>query len=317
MKNALLNPYCLDKIAFTFEVDEQYRKRAKSRLNQMVLGNERFCTKTGIETHCAPVNKKSFKRHYHNNYKLKINSGFSQFTTIVSIQPKARSVNYMRVEFNPNRARKSGLIAIQKLIRFICGKKAVTSIYSQCRITRADVCIDSFTNMQSLYPYYPGIRVSKIYRNVHGKLETHRIGKGGSKKLFSCYDKIAELLKSGKTINLEGPFYRLELKITKQGYSMSRLNPYAFYEAMSNLDFFSENLLLDKYFDKKFLARVWKAGVNKALATQSKNKRIRYLRRLRTYHMIECPFPLDEILEVDFRRILQVFDPTKNCNPRI
>ena len=282
----------------------------------MIYGDEQFYTKTDIQVCCKPLNKKSYKKRYLNSYKLKISSGFSQFTATLSIQPKASSANYMRVELNPNNARKSGLIAIRKLICFLCGRKVATSIFFQCRITRADVCIDSLINMQSLYPYYPGLRSSKIYRNVHGKLETHVMGKGGSKKRFSCYDKIAERLKRGKPLNFDGPFYRLELKITKQGYSMSRLNPYEFYDAMSNLEFFSDELLLDKYFNEKFLAEVWKSGVNKALSALGKNKRKRYLRRLRVHHSAECPFPLDEILEVDFRRILQIFDPTKTRKPR-
>lgn len=300
------NPYCLDKLALTLSVDDTYHERIKKRLRRLMRGKSQFTKKTGIGVHCAPNASSGLKELYSENFQLKLGIGFSQTSLSISICPKRRRMNFLRIEFNPNRAKKSGLRNIREFLVYFCGQEATAKLYSNCKVTRADTCIDGQIDMGNTFPYVPCMRRSQIFRDSDGVIETYIMK--STLRRFLVYDNEAEYKhRTGEEGNFSKPSFRLELQTRKLGNSLQELHPKTFFAAMTKVEFYSDDFLEDEYFSSSFLQRAEEFGLNSALFELDKSTRKSYRRRLRSHHCVECPFDLSEITEKDFRKVLKIF----------
>lgn len=299
------NPYCLDKLAITLDTDILYHARIKKRLIRLMRGKSRFTLKTGIRVYCYPSSLSGLKKHYSENFLIKIWVGFSQIALLISTHPKSNKVNFLRIEFNPNHAAAIGSRKIRKLLLYICGRETIANLYSKGKVTRADICVDSPIDMGNTFPYVPGMALSVIYRDSEGTIQTFTIG--GWKIRFCIYDNIAEHMYRTGEEGSPNPSFRLELQTRTRGVRLRELHPRKYLAALSKVEFYSDDFLDDEYFTDSFLWKAEEFGLNHALAGLDRSTRASFVRRLRRYHKEECPFDLSEILRKDFRRVLKIF----------
>ena len=89
----------IDKLSFTLSIADQHKMIILNRLTSMVNGN-----KYNIKVFNDP--NSSNRERYNNIYQFEFNG----FTTKLLVYPINPAHNFLKVEFNPNKSKKEGVI---------------------------------------------------------------------------------------------------------------------------------------------------------------------------------------------------------------
>lgn len=210
--------------------------------------------------------------------------------------------NPFRVQFNPNRLQRDGLIEMCKILNHIFGPHS-HEIIPGSRVTRYDLCVDlnEEFNLNKFFIYIPWFENSSN-QYVSSKKLFSGVTIGVNRRLCRMYDK--ELQRTGISSGTLGNrcWHRLEIQIRNSGCSLASLSADEALRVFDRIEFISQLFLDDPYFSDEFKRVVRREGINSALtkmrASGKKKELVR--RRLRLYR-VENPFKLeaDVNLQVD------------------
>src|SRR5664280_2112858 len=106
-----------DKLSFTLPLTGLKKNQVLNRIN-----NQEFRSKYGIRVH----NSRNKRNRYKNNYSFPIDDHNSM---IVSMYPIHTNHNFIRVEFNPDKLGRNGIIKARKLLVKLLGLDVTETIY--------------------------------------------------------------------------------------------------------------------------------------------------------------------------------------------
>ncbi|MCP4721542.1 MAG: replication initiation factor domain-containing protein [Desulfobacteraceae bacterium] len=175
-----------DRISMTVDIPGTEREKLKTTFKKL-LKNQ----------YCIPINKKN---QYYHSYKIPLQDVsfgvHGQESVLVQFDPHVGSYNYLRCEYNPDKASPGKVkLLLDKILpdgynRIMNGK-----------ITRFDeTVLIHFCEIDDLMFYYPNLQATTTYKSS-GKIETEYLGSikakgsgnGSSEKVFCIYDKTKEI----------------------------------------------------------------------------------------------------------------------------
>ena len=257
----------LDKVTFTFPIDESKRMALLERINDPEF--------------YGPYNRNVYGNtggRYNNNYKFEI---YQENTIQLSLYPKNKNHNFSRVEYNPTKLGKEGRKALRTFLIKLLGIDIVKTIYFKATVTRLDLTLDVFNMEPNLYIHKNRVHQSVINR-IEGSsnIESQIIGSDNSNCRVTLYDKHLE---QGRQKGKNDNYQRIEARLRKLNCTMAALSDDLLVE-IEALNFFHADFLTDGRFTKKFKREAHAQGLNFALNTLTDdNKRRRYRRYLEDY----------------------------------
>nr|NJM04830.1 hypothetical protein [Desulfobacula sp.] len=171
-----------DKISLT--IDLPYHERELLKKTFKDLEKNDYCKKT------------SKTGGYYQSYSISLqdvlNFGIhGEKSILVQFDPHNGSYNYLRAEFNPDKASPPKVKAILDKILLNGYNRIING-----KVTRFDeTALIHFCEIDNLMFYMPNLQSSVTYKSS-GKIETEYLGsmKAGSKKIFCIYDKTKEVM---------------------------------------------------------------------------------------------------------------------------
>jgi hypothetical protein len=241
---------------------------------------------------CTYQKRNPLKTHYNDCYQYIVSGDGDDFTVDIWVYPTKKSNNFFRVEFNPNKAGKTGMRNLFILLKKILGATTLRAIHGKATITRIDICCDSDDIENEFYP--------KLLRGTHSKVEKDDVGNitsmiSGSKNSrvrLTVYDKNADAEAKGYE-GRDSTWTRLELRLRLR-CRMADLNMMRIAKEFSKFEFFDHQFLEDEYFTKKFRNRVSKRGLDSVFGKLNQRKRDRYRNRLRRDYQ-QDPWYIEDI----------------------
>lgn len=262
-----------DKIAFTQPIDEDKRLALIDRINDPdFYGN---------------YNRKVYGYNggiYKNNYQFSI---YNENTIKLSLYPKKKSNNFLRVEYNPAKLGKEGRKALREFLIKLLKVDVVKTIYFHAWVTRLDLTLDIYDMEPDLYLHKNRVLQSVIIRDEDsGKICSQILGSDESDCRITEYDKDLEQGYDNNGNN----YKRIEIRLRNLGCSMANLSNDLLSE-FEKLNFFRADFLNDERFSKRFKQSAFNHGLNTALHELDDNNRRRYLSYLGDYRAY--PISLD------------------------
>ena len=308
LNNTVRNPYCLDMITTTFDINPDQQERIANRITVLFRDIKKRTKYLGTQGKITPNNMKRLKTLYYQNHLIVLGTGFSTFTLKLSLQPKSDLVSYLRLEFNPNKAGRIGCQLLRRLLMFLLGRSTAATFPNKCRVTRIDLCFDINLNVGNLFPYYPKTRVSQIMRDEDGMITSFIIGSGAHSPnavRITIYDKELEQINKNGCSLYNHALFRLEFSVRNTNLSISDLTPSFFLKMIKKLKFYSDDFLEDDYFSNNFLSVADEEGLSAAFSYASENDTKCYKRRLDTLYEEPSPFNFKQLIKRDFRKVLK------------
>ena len=151
LNNTVRNPYCLDMITTTFDINPDQQERIANRITVLFRDIKKRTKYLGTQGKITPNNMKRLKTLYYQNHLIVLGTGFSTFTLKLSLQPKSDLVSYLRLEFNPNKAGRIGCQLLRRLLMFLLGRSTAATFPNKCRVTRIDLCFDINLNLRKIF----------------------------------------------------------------------------------------------------------------------------------------------------------------------
>jgi hypothetical protein len=287
-----------DKVAFTLPVIKEKRLKLIDRINNPDFYEE--------------YNRKVYGRNkgrYKNNYQFTIDGN----NINLSVYPRNKHHNFLRVEFNPAKLGKTGMVKLRNLLTKLLGLKVVKTIYFHASLTRLDFTLDVFDMEPNLFIHKPKVEVSEIFRNDDtDEIESQIVGSDASNCRVTMYDKTRERQLADEdhghdsldqifdgycNVSMDqvldaldsGNHMRIEVRLRDLRCTMAELNQ-DLLDHFKRINFFEDGFLADKRFSKKFKNNAYNHGLNHALAHCSDdNRRRRYRRYLDDYKV----YPID------------------------
>lgn len=260
-----------DKIAFTMAIEDDKKMPLLDTIN-----NEYFFSKYERKVYSDSNGR------YKNNYQFTIHNNN---TIEVSLYPKNKRHNFFRIEFNPDKLGKEGLIKLRRFLIKLLGKIVVRNIYYHASITRLDLTLDVDNLLKQPYIYRPKAIKSDIYRNDRGSVLSQVVGSERSACMITMYDKDIEQNIKGYSSPLKNT-KRIEIRLRDLKSTMYSLND-SLMKQLHNIYFFNSDFLYDKSFNEYFLSNIEACGVNHALNNLHNSKlRRQYLNKLKAYRLV-------------------------------
>ena len=263
-----------DKLSFTLPLSKLKKDKVLTRLT-----NPGFCSKYDIRSR-KPRSKGS---RYHNNYSFPIDD---QNSMDVSVYPVNTKHNFLRVEFNPDKLGRNGLIKARKLLVKLLGIDITQTIYFKASITRIDLTVNLLGLQDEYVVFKTKTNVSAIKRSPDDatQIDSQIAGSSRSNVRVTFYNKNQEQQDKGKGVaNPRGNYHRLEIRLRHLRLTMSQLNS-SILQVFNTVSLYHANFLADEWFSPKFLKHVQRKGLNSALsALGDSNERRCHLRHLNQY----------------------------------
>lgn len=159
-----LEKVIIDKLSCTIEIDSLSERENLKKGFKELSDND----------HCIPITKNGYRQAYKCFIKDDPDFGtHGQESLILQFDPKDHTHKYLRVEFNPTKAKLSAVKGI--LDRIITN--GFNRIINQGTVTRADFSLQvHFCDVNDLMLYYPKMRQSSFHYE-NGQLQTAYLGK--------------------------------------------------------------------------------------------------------------------------------------------
>jgi hypothetical protein len=290
----------LDKITFTFPVDENLKNTLIIKINDRCF--------------YEPYNRKVYSNkkqgRYKNNYQFTIHG---ENKIELSIYPINKNHNFLRVEYNPTKLGKEGRVKLREFLIKLLGLEVVKTIYFKTVITRVDLTLDVFDMEPNLYLYKRRIKESEIFFDGNGdNISSQILGSNTSNCRVTMYNKNLEQGKKTEVNN----YQRIEVRLRNLKTSIAGMKECGdvLLRHIKELEFFHADFLTDSYFSEDFKRKVRKEGVNSGINSLSDNQKRccrRHLEEYRVYPIMieELNFEkahnsvLNSLLHPDFRNI--------------
>ena len=313
-----------DKLSITINIPEPYQKEIHKKLKH--LSDMRHFTKEiGFICEYIPYKKSEENKHRYNyHYNItherpeidvfsRITAG-KTFSFNIQIEPKDKNSspkkgraqqNFMRLEFNPNNSMYAGTTQIYEFIEWLVGSKIAEKIYIDAKLTRLDLCVNTFHNIENLRPYHPKIRCVETFPKK-GRRESEVFGSKHSDIKITLYNKTQENIARNRSI-MHPYHFRLELQKRFFKTNMKAIDVADLKGQLSLIEFFDVQLIRNQNFEKAFIENVDAHGVHYALKELSDTQRRRYLRILRKKCSVNNVFNIYGVNEEKFLSILSAF----------
>lgn len=255
-----------DRISFTHYIPESKRPIVITRINNpdIYSGYNRrvFGTDFG---------------RYNNNYQFDIHDGNTIF---ISLYPKNKNNNFLRVDYNPTKLQKDGRKELRRFLLKLIKVTLVKRIYFHARVTRLDLTLDVFNMEPNIYIHRNLIQCSEIIRDDEtDRIASQILGSDESNCRVTMYDKSLEQGLSSE----QGNHQRIEIRLRNLGSTMDQLTDELLVE-FEKLNFFTGDFLHAKQFSESFCSNAYDNGLNTALyELHDDNQRRRYRRLLERY----------------------------------
>jgi hypothetical protein len=262
-----------DKLSFTLPLSKLKRNQVLARLT-----NQGFCSKYAIENR----KPRSKGNRYRNNYSFPIDD---QNSMDVSVYPINTKHNFLRVEFNPDKLGRNGLIKARKLLVKLLGIDITQTIYFKAAITRIDLTVNLLGLQDEYIVFKTKTNVSAMKRSLEGtQIDSQIAGSSRSNVRVTFYNKNQEQQHKGKGVaNPRGNYHRLEIRLRDLRFTMSQLDS-SILQVFNSVSFYHADFLTDDWFSPDFLEHVQRKGLNSALyALGDSNERRCHLRHLSQY----------------------------------
>ncbi len=275
LRNNQIQNLLYDKVSFTHDIPEDEREVVIDRINDpMVYGK---------------YNRKVFgtgpsSGRYNNNYQFDMTDGDSK-SIFLSLYPKNKNDNFLRVEYSPFNLKKDGRKELRLFLIKLITVDLVKLIYFNARVTRLDLTLDVFDMERDIYIHKNIVKCSEIIRDEEtDRLATQIIGSDASDCRVTMYDKSLEQgHKSGEGEAEGGNHQRIEIRLRNLSNTMDQLSDELLVE-FEKLNFFTGGFLHDKQFSAEFCRNAYDNGLNTALyELHDDNQRRRYRRYLEKY----------------------------------
>ena len=314
----------LDKLSFTFPVHPDYRIQVKrdmynvsDRMKNVIRKSKYAVTRSGLPPDTGDTKYGGLKKRYKYNILLTFqdtNNPNRIFYVIVSFQPKNKSHNFIRVEFNPNNAKSSGVKLLAKILNSLAIPDSTLTVYDMATTTRLDTCIDKVNLPIDFLPYAPRFETSLIERSNDNETETYWVGQIGSRSIFKFYRKdIEQFVKK----NIDMPITtRFEYQ-RRSRWAFNKVDISLIKARMEICDFFNTDFVGSQTTCPAFDKDALENGFDHALGnvgkfwpelnqTQIASRKTRIRRYLRKHYRID-PFNL-ETDELDLSMITKVLE---------
>lgn len=290
-RNNQIQNLLYDKISFTHYIPEDEREVVIDRINDpMVYGN---------------YNRKVFgvgptSGRYNNNYQFDMTDGNSKSISL-SLYPKNKNNNFLRVEYSPYNLKKDGRKELRLFLIKLITVDLVKLIYFNARVTRLDLTLDVFDMEPNIYIHKNTFKYSEIRRVIEtGRIATQIIGSDTSNCRVTMYDKILE--QGCERSDRDGNHQRIEIRLRNLDNTMDQFSDELLIE-FEKLNFFTGSFLQDKQFSEEFCRNAYDNGLNIALyELHDDNQRRRYRRYLESYRAY--PISMDAV-DLDFDKAHQ------------
>lgn len=260
-----------DKISFTHYIPEDEREVVIDRVNDpMVYDNY------NRKVFCAGPSS----GRYNNNYQFDMTDGDSK-SIFLSLYPKNKNNNFLRVEYSPYNLKKDGRKELRLLLIKLITADLVKLIYFNARVTRLDLTLDVFNMEPNIYIHKNIVKCSEIIRVIEtDRIATQIIGSDASDCRVTMYDKSLE---QGHETSKGNNHQRIEIRLRNLSSTMDQLSDELLVE-FEKLNFFNGDFLHDKQFSEEFCRNAYDNGLNTALyELHDDNQRRRYRRYLESY----------------------------------
>ncbi|MCX7102036.1 MAG: hypothetical protein NTX38_11255 [Methylobacter sp.] len=274
LRNNQIQNLLYDKVTFTHYIPEDEREVVIDRINDpMVYGKyNRKVFGTG-----------SSSGRYNNNYQFDMTEDKDESKSIfLSLYPKNKNNNFLRVEYSPYNLRKDGRKELRLFLINLITVDLVKLIYFNARVTRLDLTLDVFDMEPNIYIHKNIVKCSEIIRDEEtDRLATQIIGSDASDCRVTMYDKSLE--QGHETSEGGGNHQRIEIRLRNLSNTMDQLSDELLVE-FEKLNFFTGGFLHDKQFSAEFCKNAYDNGLNTALyELHDDNLRRRYRRYLESY----------------------------------
>jgi hypothetical protein len=242
-----------DKLSFTLPLTKLKRNLVLKRINK-----QEFRSKYSIRVH----NSHGKGNRYKNNYSCPIDD---QNSMKVSMYPINASHNFIRVELNPDKLDKVGMIKARKLLVKLLGLDVTETICVEASLTRLDLSVNLTGLTKQYFIYKTKTNYSSIQRSLDSEIESQIAGSNESRVRVTFYNKNLEQLDKGEEVsNSPRNYHRLEIRLRDLQLTMARLDS-GILDVFNTVNFYSDDFLTDDWFSTDFREDVEENGLNSAL----------------------------------------------------